>query len=142
MMLVVTPIVPLPIFINRIVYLVWSILYFIKLLFEIIDCPRKFLFSMQIPVHCSEEIGFPLNCPTSASPERVFSKIPPHFQTLLPLSNFCLSGKSIFHNTFPPSKPPASFQLFSSTSLEGVFSKISFHFQTYPFYSFIFNYAL
>ena len=64
-----------------------SLVHFIKLLFEIIDCPRKFLFSMQIPVHCSEEIGFPLNCPTSASPEKVFSKISSHFQTLLPLSN-------------------------------------------------------
>ena len=123
MMLVVTPIVPLPIFINRIVYLVWSILYFIKLLFEIIDCPRKFLFSMQIPVHCSEEIGFPLNCPT-------FPLSKPYclFQTL---SNFCLSRKSIFPNIFPLSNPSAFFKLFqTSASPERVFSKISSHFQT------------
>ena len=71
---------------------------------------------MQIPVHCSEEIGFPLNCPTSASPERVFSKIPPHFQTQLPLSNFCLCGKSIFQNIFPLSNPSASFKLFQTLS--------------------------
>ena len=71
---------------------------------------------MQIPVHCSEEIGFPLNCPTSASPKRVFSKIPPHFQTLLPLSNFCLCGKSIFQNIFPLSNPSASFKLFQTLS--------------------------
>ena len=116
MMLVVTPIVPLPIFINRIVYLVWSILYFIKLLFEIIDCPRKFLFSMQIPVHCSEEIGFPLNCPTSASPERVFSTILSHLQSLLPLSNSFLLPlwKEYFPKYLSTFKPTHSTVLFST----------------------------
>ena len=84
-----------------------------------IDCPRKFLFSMQIPVHCSEEIGFPLNCPTSASVEKVFSKISSHFQTLLPLSNsFKLLSlwKEYFQNIFPLSNPSASFRLFKTSA--------------------------
>ena len=116
---------------------------------------------MQIPVHCSEEIGFPLNYPTSNSLERVFSKVSSHFKTLLPLSNsfkllsfqkeyihkylttfkpyclfqtlsnFCLSGKSIFQNIFPLSNPTASFKLFQTSAFpERVFSQIPSHFQT------------